>query len=123
MLISNPGTACADTILKVFTFDGDSIGELQIPNVFTPNGDGLNDYFEIRGISWKCDEFHIKIYNRWGTDFFESYDPRICWNGKNEKGIDASEGVYFYLLHIKKHATGKEYNLHGTIELITGINH
>jgi len=120
-LISNPGSPCADSLTKSFTFAGDSI-ELNIPNVFTPNGDGINDLFEIPGVSWQCDTFHIIIFNRWENTFFESHDPRVMWNGKNDHGIEASDDVYFYTLYIKKHS-GKEYKIHGTITLITGVEH
>ena len=119
-LISNAGTKCADTTFKQYNFNGDTIDELIIPNAFSPNGDGINDFFEIRGVSWECDTFHIFIFNRWENPFFESSDPRIMWNGKNERGVEASDDVYFYLLYIKKHS-GKEMNIHGTITLVTGV--
>lgn len=122
ILISNPGTKCADSTYKNFTFEGDTINELVIPNAFSPNGDGLNDYFEIRGLSYQCDTFHIIIFNRWENTFFESSDPRVMWNGKNQKGVEASDGVYFYDLYIKKRKE-KEQIIHGTITLITGVEH
>ncbi len=118
-LISNPGSPCADSVTKTFYIDGDTIEEVIIPNVFTPNGDGVNDFFEIRGVSQKCDVFHIWIYNRWENLFFESTDPKFNWNGKNEKGVEASEGVYVYLVDIKKRS-GLHIHRHGTIELIIG---
>ena len=121
-LISNPGSACADTVAKNFNFDGDTVTELIIPNAFSPNSDGINDFFEIRGLSHQCDTFHIIIFNRWENTFFESRDPRIMWNGKNNLGVEASDGTYFYTLYIKKYL-GREYIIHGTITLITGVQH
>ena len=64
-----------------------------MPNVFTPNGDGKNDVFEIEYQNiW---EFEIRIYNRWGTRVYRSSDLEKPWNGMI-KGQEAIEGVYFW---------------------------
>ena len=116
-LITNNGSFCADTASSIFFIDGDSTQEITIPNVFTPNGDGLNDCYTVKGISAKCDEYKVTIYNRWGAIYFQSTNPNQCWNGKNEAGIDASQGVYFYIMEIKKRDQPKQER-HGTISLI-----
>jgi gliding motility-associated-like protein len=64
-----------------------------VPNVFTPNGDGFNDELEIE--YQNIFKYEIKIYNRWGVRVFESEDLNNPWNGKI-KGMDAVEGVYFW---------------------------
>ncbi len=115
-LITNPGTVCADTATKTYYIDGDSTDQIVVPNVFTPNNDNLNDCFQVTGLNNKCDEYHIWIRNRWGNLFYESTNPEACWNGKNEVGVDASVGVYYYIIKIKKYR-GKEYDLNGTITL------
>jgi gliding motility-associated-like protein len=117
ILMVNAGSPCADTIEKIFLFDGDTTREIFIPNVFTPNGDGLNDCYSIRGVSPKCDEYKVTIYNRWGEIYFKSTDPSQCWNGKNEAGASASVGVYYYIMSIKKRDQEK-MEKHGTITLI-----
>ncbi|AEA43662.1 gliding motility-associated C-terminal domain-containing protein [Fluviicola taffensis] len=65
--------------------------ELQISNIFTPNGDGLNDYYHLnlKGIGAKKAE----IYNRWGNLIFQCEDT-LNWDG-TFNGIDCTEGVYF----------------------------
>ena len=68
------------------------IGELIIPNVFTPNGDDDNDLFVIPGIDGTKD-YNIKIYNRWGNKVYETSDILSHWDGGNHH-----EGVYFYIL-------------------------
>jgi gliding motility-associated-like protein len=116
-LVANPGSACSDTAVKLFLIDGDTTREIIIPNVFTPNGDGLNDCYRVTGISPKCDEYKVTIYNRWGEVYFRSTDPSVCWNGKNESGTEASVGVYYYIMSIRKR--GEEWKeRHGTITLI-----
>ncbi|MFD2515491.1 gliding motility-associated C-terminal domain-containing protein [Pontibacter locisalis] len=65
-------------------------------NIFTPNGDGLNDYFEIPALpqDFCTAQFaNIKIFNRWGKEVFLSKDNRFKWDGK-----DVNDGVYFYVI-------------------------
>jgi gliding motility-associated-like protein len=64
-----------------------------VPNVFTPNGDGINDVFNIEYQNiW---EFEIRIYSRWGNRIYRSSDLEKPWNGMI-KGQEAIEGVYFW---------------------------
>lgn len=72
-----------------------SQSHLRVPNVFTPNGDGMNDEFRVEYRSLK--EFHIWVYNRWGKLVYESTDPSKGWDG-NINGRPAAEGAYFYVL-------------------------
>lgn len=68
---------------------------VHIPTAFTPNGDGLNDNFEIasEGIS----DFFIQIFDRWGSLIFESHDTHFKWNGIKEQTA-LPDGLYFYLI-------------------------
>ena len=116
-LITNANTFCVDTATQTLYTEGDSSQEVVVPNVFTPNNDGINDCYRITGISQKCDVFNISIYNRWGDLYYESTNPAACWNGKNEAAINASEGVYYYILKIKK-KDQPQLEKHGTITLI-----
>ncbi len=70
----------------------------EIPNVFTPNGDGVNDLFEFPAISA---ETVLYIYNRWGNVVFKGEGLKISWDGKTQQGLAAKEGVYFYKLESK----------------------
>ena len=67
-----------------------------LPNVFSPDGDGVNDYFKPFPYKY-VESVDIKILNRWGQQMFETTDPDIFWNGVN-KATDkpCSEGVYYY---------------------------
>lgn len=69
---------------------------LDIPNVFTPNGDGVNDVFYISnsGVLF----YKIQIYNRWGMLIFETSAPEISWDGRTQAGNEVEEGTYYYLL-------------------------
>ncbi|WP_321318692.1 gliding motility-associated C-terminal domain-containing protein [Labilibaculum sp.] len=74
---------------------------VQVPNVFTPNGDGRNDIFRVKSQSLKS--FSATIFNRWGKVIYEWRDPDGGWNGKLN-GKWATPGTYFYVIT----ATGRE---------------
>lgn len=82
---------------------------LDIPNVFTPNSDQVNDFFEIDYSG--TDAYNIVIMNRWGNVVFESDDKTIHWDGTIGDS-DAAEGVYYYKLSIGDEIT------HGFLHLI-----
>ena len=86
------------------------------PNVFTPNGDGINDEFRVAYKS--IVEFDCWIFNRWGSKVYHSSDPQKGWDGK-VNGKPASEGAYFYVIKARG-ADGIEYNLKGDINLLRG---
>ena len=67
-----------------------------IPNVFSPNGDNVNETFKITAPGLVSD-YNIKIYNRWGLLIFESSDISNPWNGKIN-GSAADDGTYYYIL-------------------------
>lgn len=69
-----------------------------IPNIITPNGDGLNDFVFIQGLE-NFESNEMVIYNRWGQLVFQTMDydnVMNTWNGTNEEGEALSDGVYFY---------------------------
>lgn len=82
-----------------------------VPNVITPNGDGLNDVYtlgylnkkgeRVGGVSNPCnDGMQVQIFNRWGLLVFESEtNPIFEWDGKNKGGGDVPSGTYFVLIH------------------------
>jgi len=80
-----------------------------IPNVFSPNGDGINDI--LRPIELQeVEAIDLKIYNRWGQLVFETTDPVINWDGKHKDTNDlVSQGVYYFICDVfEKRLTGTE---------------
>lgn len=65
---------------------------IKIPNAFTPNGDGVNDYFVIPG-SERFDRMELSIFNRWGNEVYRSNNYDNNW-----AGLNLHEGVYYYQL-------------------------
>jgi gliding motility-associated-like protein len=75
----------------------DSAGaKLQVPNVFSPNGDQINDYFEVTTDGTTVYEF--SVFTRAGIRVFHSMSPRIFWDGNSLDGNKLSEGVYYYVI-------------------------
>ena len=73
--------------------------ESEIPNVFSPNGDGKNDTFKISlGV---VSEYSIVIYNRWGQEVFASNDVKNSWGGTVKSGSEAEAGVYYFIINYK----------------------
>lgn len=78
-------------------------GTLVIPNVFTPNGDGIHDYFEVEtnGVS----VYDFTVFTRTGARVFHSNSPRIFWDGTNSAALDLKEGVYYYVIEEEGNTT------------------
>ena len=90
-------------------------GDFFLPNAFSPNGDGHNDFFKPRNNCIK--DIDIKIYNRWGNLVAEITDPAQGWDGSTPKGKDDNEGVYAY--EAKGHLNdGSEIDKKGTVTLM-----
>lgn len=95
-----------------------TIGEnsgLVIPNVFTPNNDGVNDAFRIS--TKNIATLNCKIYNRWGILVNELTKTNEVWDGRTTSGLLSTAGVYYYSL-IAFGEDGKEYNEKGVVQLI-----
>jgi gliding motility-associated-like protein len=92
----------------------DSSG-VTLPNIFTPNGDGVNDVFqpEVRGIS----ALQAWVYNRYGTLVAFWDKPKSGWDGHTTSGEECSEGVYIIVLEATGF-DGKHYKLKGNVTLI-----
>jgi len=90
---------------------------LQMPNAFSPNGDGFNDVY--KPIQYQSlTEFHAYIYNRWGQMLYDWTDPSTGWDG-TYKGKLCKDGVYFCLVKAKG-SDGQVYNIKKDVNLLTG---
>ncbi len=88
---------------------------IQVPNVFTPNGDGDNDYLTLIEGEDQIDEF--TVLNRWGNQVYYSKNNLICWDGKTQNK-EVSEGVYFYMIKPKVFNEKRKEQYSGMIHLI-----
>ena len=84
-------------LLRIESIAIDSVGDvLEIPNVFSPNGDQVNDYFEVTTDGVNVYEF--TVYTRAGTRIYHSLSPRIFWDGNSLDGKELSDGIYYYVI-------------------------
>lgn len=88
---------------------------MEVPNIFTPNNDQVNDYFSLVSYSGLV-SLHIVITNRWGNVMQEYNQPGFQWDGKDLNGNAVTEGVYFYNL-VAKTGSGQELKQQGFVEL------
>ncbi len=94
------------------TFGIDVIAcDTEIPNVFSPNNDGMNDFFRIPGIEGFPNS-RLEIYNRWGSVIFQDEDYKGGWDGRLN-GTPVSDGSYFYILY---RSDGERY--HGALNVM-----
>jgi gliding motility-associated-like protein len=90
---------CADTVsYTVIVFDSLIVG---LPNVFTPNNDGVNDYFNVK-VNLPV-RYKLNILNRWGNVVFENEGELVegthkLWNGTAKNGSSVTDGTYFYTI-------------------------
>ncbi len=108
---------CRDTaFMECITID--DMSELEIPNIFTPNGDNMNDFFQVRAQTLQT--FRGIIVNRWGRTIYEWTDYETMeagWDGKLSGGSNASPGVYYYIIKATG-MDGVEYDESGPFHLV-----
>jgi gliding motility-associated-like protein len=83
---------CSDTIQKLVPISK----KLLVPNVFTPNGDQINDYFTVTTPGDYS--YSFRIFSRAGLQVYYSDSPELSWDGRTIGGREAPEGVYFYVI-------------------------
>lgn len=91
----------------------------ELPNVFTPDNDGINDIYH-PGPYMFVEKVEMKIFNRWGKLVYQTHNPDINWRGKYlDTDSDVPEGIYYYICDVyEKRLTGLEIrNMVGFIHL------
>ena len=91
-----------------------------VPNVMTPNGDGQNDVFNVRGIMSYTTLRTVTIMNRYGKVVYrnEDYDNAQPWTGTDMSGSKLAEGVYFYVIKLADTPNNARLELNGTVTIL-----
>ncbi|HWY97592.1 MAG TPA: PKD domain-containing protein, partial [Bacteroidia bacterium] len=120
------GTYCADLIVQDIHGCIDSVNEcivieplytLYIPDAFSPNGDGLNDVFQVKG-QYICG-FQMYIFDRWGQQLYYSQDMNKGWNGTVTLGQNTvQEDTYIYLIYAIDCVQHKKHEYLGKVTVI-----
>ncbi len=106
---------------NVFCCDQES--KYKLPNVFTPNNDGKNDFFQAFKPYCGVESIDLVVFNRWGQPVFKSTDPDFRWDGIHmDSGVMVPDGVYFYVCTINTiQLSGiQPFNEKGTVTLFGG---
>ncbi len=93
-----------------------SVSVLEMPNVFSPNNDGVNELF----IPQKTKEItntKIAIYNKWGEKLYESSSLLEGWDGRTKAGIAVPEGTYYWIIDYADNK-GQQHHLKGFVMLV-----
>lgn len=114
LFVSNNNRLCTDVVVHgPFVVIEDAT--LFVPDAFTPNGDGFNDLFEIKGEF--VENYQLQIFDRWGGEVFSTNSLSSFWDGQLTSGGSAPTGVYMY--HVTGIAAGdKKIDQAGSITLI-----
>ncbi len=111
LTVSDPGERCFSTDEVTIIVEKPVI----IPNVVTPNGDGLNDVWEIENMGG-FPNATVKIYNRWGNIVWESHGYTERWGGTNRHGQLLPDGTYFYVIDL--HSNVYSESITGYVQII-----
>lgn len=104
---------CSDTAMRTIIVDQPIT--VTVPNIFSPNGDNINEVFEV--ITSGVTELSCDIFNRWGQKVHTISSVTGVWDGKLDNGHNATEGTYYYML-LAKSFDGKQHKSEGTITLV-----
>jgi gliding motility-associated-like protein len=109
-------SGCTDTLIQLI----DVIPEIRyyLPNAFTPNQDGTNEFYRGAGVIDGATGFQMSIWNRWGEMVFETSDPLEGWNGRKfNSGRMVPNGVYMVLVTFTG-PRGKPYEFQGAATVV-----
>ncbi len=94
-----------------------SESKLEMPNAFSPNGDGINDVYKAKDGWQSIVSFKAAIFTRWGKKLYEWNDPDRGWDGK-VNGHVVPDGAYYCVVQAKG-ADGKNYSIKKTVSVLT----
>lgn len=111
LVVSDPA-GCSDTAWATIVV----LDAIVVPNVFTPNDDGVNDRFRI-AINPDVARVELLVYDRWGLEMHRSSDPQQGWDGRSANGDAAPAGTYYHLITITN-VFGEVQELRGAFTLL-----
>jgi len=114
-LLATNANGCEDEVIKYIYVNADLF--VHIPNVFSPNGDGLNDTYGLGGLTQGVAKLKMTIFNQWGEQVYYTEDVNKKWDGEY-RGKPAQQGVYVYMIQFTNPKQTKWYYYNGEIHLL-----
>ncbi len=105
---------CTDYIEIPYTVKPDQ--NIYVPNAFSPDGDGTNDFFFVGGIGLDVEVFDIYVFNRWGEIIWEGHSPTAQWDGMH-KNVPVQTDVYVWQLNTVD-VNGSPVKMNGHVTVI-----
>ena len=109
------------------TICADYCPKYELPNIFTPNGDGINDLFVPIKPYRDVDSIDMVVINRWGEKVFSTTNPDIKWNGQHQSTQEPiATGVYYFTCVVFERSLNTDREpriINGTITVIDPKNH
>ncbi len=108
---------CSDTMLFIIYVRPPN--SIYVPNTFTPDNDGINDVFMIKGENIALENFSFTVFNRWGDAVWTSVDPTEVWTGSFQGGnYFIPDGVYPFVLKYQYTDTSDRQTMSGHVQII-----
>ena len=117
-LVTTHENSCTDTLCTVIPTSNELL--LFIPTAFTPDNDGVNDFFKPVLRSVDIDRYSLSIFDRWGNIIWQTTDIEDSWNGAGaeESAYFASDGIYSWKIHVRRKDSTDEREYLGMVTLI-----
>ncbi|MEX1001282.1 MAG: gliding motility-associated C-terminal domain-containing protein, partial [Crocinitomicaceae bacterium] len=116
-LVAYNELGCPDTANHVITVEDILI--FYVPNVFTPDGDNINNtFFPVFTAGFDYYDYHLMIFNRWGEVVFESYNSDVGWDGTYGDGGLVQDGVYIWQIKFGETGTDKKRTVRGHVTVL-----
>ena len=92
---------------------------IYVPNTFTPDGDGVNDYFLPQGVSINPDRYILHIFDRWGNLIFESTEIGKGWMGNVDGGDHyAQNDTYIWMIKVRPENSPEYLFFYGNVSIV-----
>jgi gliding motility-associated-like protein len=107
-----------DQIDSLFAIPFDDDPNVEVPNVITPNGDGLNDVWQVSGDSLVF--YDMTVFNRWGREVFKTQEIYAPWDGTNQQGSGEplNDDTFMYVLRFRDRCARQDFVLTGDLKLL-----
>lgn len=114
-LTASTAAGCEHSTCQIVVVNDEFL--IYVPNAFTPNGDGLNDFFMPIISGYEVESFKMYIFNRWGEMIFETAFPNVGWDG-TYKNYPPKQDVYVWRIEVKDAVSGEKKQFHGHVTLL-----